>query len=248
MIAEAGYRVIAMDLPGFGDATPRGELAPWVDVLETLDSLGVERFALVGNSFGGGVALSIAVCAAARVVALVLVSARRPGQKPSHDLEAAWEAEESALARGDIDGAVLAVLNAWTLPGAESAVRDRIATMQRRALELQAAAGDLRQAPDPVLAHPDALRRLEIPALVAVGELDRPDFQRGAESLAQELRNARHVVIAGAGHLAPMEQPVGFCRLVLDFLGDVVGRGCVSSLKPTGGVSSLRPTGGESSA
>lgn len=36
VIAEAGYRVIAMDLPGFGDATPRGELAPWVDVLETL--------------------------------------------------------------------------------------------------------------------------------------------------------------------------------------------------------------------
>src|ERR1035437_8283944 len=33
VIADTGYRVIEMDLPGFGEATPRGELDPWSDVL-----------------------------------------------------------------------------------------------------------------------------------------------------------------------------------------------------------------------
>jgi pimeloyl-ACP methyl ester carboxylesterase len=216
--AEAGYRVIAMDLPGFGEATPSGELAPWSDVLETLDGLGVDNFALIGNSFGAAVALRIAVCAPGRVAALVLVSAPPVALEPSRRLQAAWEAEESALADGDIDGAVLAVLDAWTLPGADAGVRNRVAEMQRRAFELQAAAGDLPEAEDPVTADPDALSRLEIPALVAAGEFDMPDFQLGAESLARSLGNAQQVVIAGAGHLASMEQPDSFRRLVLGFL------------------------------
>jgi pimeloyl-ACP methyl ester carboxylesterase len=37
--------------------------------------------------------------------------------------------------------------------------------------------------------------------------------------LAQELRQARLVVIPHAGHLAPLEQPDAFRGLVLDFLG-----------------------------
>jgi 3-oxoadipate enol-lactonase len=75
-LAAAGYRVIAFDHPGFGEAAvSAGEDAPWVDVLAAIDELGIERAALVGNSFGGAVALRIAVLAPARAQSLVLVSA-----------------------------------------------------------------------------------------------------------------------------------------------------------------------------
>ncbi len=58
--------MIAVDLPGFGEAPmPAEQDVPWVDVLETLDHLGVERMALVGNSFGGAVAQRVAVLAPA---------------------------------------------------------------------------------------------------------------------------------------------------------------------------------------
>jgi pimeloyl-ACP methyl ester carboxylesterase len=218
-LALSGHRVVAMDLPGFGQAsaTP-GEQAPWADVLRTMDELGIERAALIGNSFGGAVALRVAVVAPERVWALALISAPAPGLEPSPELEAAWETEEKALDREDLDAAVAAVIDAWTLPGAPGAVRDRVAAMQRRAFELQAAATSATEAPDPVESDPDALTRLNVPAVVAAGELDKPDFLEGAKLLAEALPRARHVVIDGAGHLAPLETPEVFRELVVALL------------------------------
>src|SRR5438477_108368 len=97
-LAHAGYRAVALDLPGFGDAavTP-GEQAPWADVLTAMDELAIDRAALVGNSFGGAVALRVAAVAPERVGALMLVSAPAPWLVPSPELEAVWEAENEAL-------------------------------------------------------------------------------------------------------------------------------------------------------
>jgi 3-oxoadipate enol-lactonase len=219
-IADAGHRVVAMDLPGFGEAAPAQEDAPWADVLQTMDALAIDRAALIGNSFGGAVALRVAVVAPGRVVALVLVSAPPPDLDPSDELRAVWAAEESAVERGDLEAAVTVVVDAWLPAGTPAALRDRVAAMQRHALEVQAAGGESAEAPDPIDAEPEALGRLEMPALVAAGELDVPDFRDGAERMAQRLPSSRHVVIAGAGHLAPLEQPEAFRDLVLGFLNE----------------------------
>jgi 3-oxoadipate enol-lactonase len=217
-LAAAGYRVVAIDLPGFGDApVPPGEQAPWVDVLATIDAAGIERAALVGNSFGGAVALRVAAVAPERVWALALVSAPPPDLEPSADLRKAWEAEEAALERGDVDGAAAAVADAWVLPDAPAGVRDQVAAMQRRAFELQMGAPEEPEAADPA-EDPAALARIEVPTLVAVGERDMSDFRDGAERMAAALPHAQHAVIAGAGHLAPLETPESFRELVLAFL------------------------------
>ena len=217
-LADAAYRVVAMDLPGFGDAPPAHEDAAWLDVVQTMDALSIERAVLVGNSYGGAVALRVAVVAPDRVAAMALVSAPPPDLEPSAELQAAWEAEESALERRDIEAAVGAVLDAWLLADAPAALRDRVAAMQRRAFEVQAAAGEATEVQDPLDAHPEALTRLRIPALAAAGELDMPDFRVGAEALSQQLQRARHVLIARARHLAPLEQPEAFRQLLLGFL------------------------------
>jgi len=218
-LAAAGYRAVAVDLPGFGEApVAPGEQAPWADVLETMDALAIDRAALVGNSFGGAVALRIAAVAPLRVSALALISSPAPELEPSPELQAAWEAEESALDRGDIDAAVEAVVGAWTLPDAPQALRDRVAAMQRRAFVVQAEAGSVAEAPDPLDQNRDALSRLDVPTVVAAGDHDLVDFRHGAELLARSLPNARHAVIQDAGHLAPMETPETFRGLLLDFL------------------------------
>jgi pimeloyl-ACP methyl ester carboxylesterase len=218
-VAAAGFRVVAMDLPGFGEAAVApGEQAPWVDVLATMDALGIDRATLVGNSFGAAVALRVAVVAPERIAALVLVSAPAPGVEPSAELQAAWGEEEAALERGDLDGAVRAVVEAWTQPGAPAELRDRVADMQRRAFERQAEAGDVAEAPDPLDEDPESLARLGMPALVATGEADMQDFRSGAEALAGALPDARLVTIEGAGHLAPLETPERFRALLLDVL------------------------------
>lgn len=92
--------------------------------------------------------------------------------------------------------------------------------MQRRTFELQADVDGVEEAVDPVESHPDALARLNIPAIVAAGELDKRDFLEGAAQLADALPGARHVVIEGAGHLAPLETPDAFRELVLGLLRD----------------------------
>jgi pimeloyl-ACP methyl ester carboxylesterase len=218
-LADAGRRAVAVDLPGFGEAPLlAGEQAPWRDVIETMDSLSIERAALVGNSFGGAVALRIAHIAPERVSALVLISVPPPGLDPSPELRAAWAAEEEALERGDTDAAVAAVVDSWTLPGASSELRDHVAAMQRRTFELGADEPDMTEAPDPVEEHPEVIGELDVPTLVAAGELDKPDFLRGADSMAAAIPRARHTVIAGAGHLAPLETPDAFRQLVLAFL------------------------------
>jgi pimeloyl-ACP methyl ester carboxylesterase len=218
-LAQAGYRAVALELPGFGEAPlPDGRYAPWAEVLETMDELEIERAALVGNSMGADVALRVAVVAPERVEALVLCSARAPGAEPSAELKAAWEAEMAAFEQGDVEGAVAAVVDAWTLPDAPVALRDRVAAMQRRTYELQGEDVEVDEAPDPVEQDPAALAQLDVPALVMTGERDKPDFREGAEALARTLPHASHAVIEGAGHLAPLEAPESFRELLLRFL------------------------------
>jgi pimeloyl-ACP methyl ester carboxylesterase len=219
-LAAAGFRVIAPDLPGFGEQ-PEGEgpLAPWQDVLALLDELGVREAALAGDSFGAAVALRVAVVAPERVRALALVSVRAPEVEPSERLKAVWAAEEEAAERGDVEGAVKAVVDGWTLPDAPPRLREHVAAMQRRALELQLAAGDLEQAPDPLDEDPDWPARLRMPILLAAGERDMEDMQEAVHVLKGRLPHARADFIPGAGHLAPLETPDAFRALLLDFLG-----------------------------
>jgi len=218
-LADAGFRAIAIDLPGFGDApAARDRDAPWLDVLATLDALEIDRAFVVGNSFGGAVALRLALVDPARIAGLTLVSSPASDLAPSPELAAAWQAEEDALEREDIDAAVHAVVDAWTLPGALPALRDRIATMQRRAFETQAQAPEVPAAEDPLAEDLGALSAVGAPALIAVGEHDMPDFHGAADELVEALRGARRVLIPRAGHLAPLEQPEAFRGLLLTFL------------------------------
>lgn len=75
----ATYRVVAMDFPGFGKSSaPVGARydARWLaqSALATLDAIGVERAAIVGNSMGGRVAVELALDHPDRVAALGLLT------------------------------------------------------------------------------------------------------------------------------------------------------------------------------
>jgi pimeloyl-ACP methyl ester carboxylesterase len=76
---EARYRVITMDLPGFGRSTvPHGELSPprYARLLHWLtEQLGLDEFHVVGHSMGAAVALYYAGEYPERVANVVLVDA-----------------------------------------------------------------------------------------------------------------------------------------------------------------------------
>jgi len=175
-----------------------------------------EPVALVGASFGARVALEVAVAHPDRVRALVL-AAPPPGDDaaPSCALEAFAQAEEAALARGDLDTAVAVNLDTWLAPGAEPAVRARLGALAREALT--------RDADDVALLRDldERLAELAVPTLVLVGEHDLPDFGSFAARIAAEAPEARCETIPGAGHLPSLERPEAFDALVLGFVAEV---------------------------
>ncbi|MBJ7473009.1 MAG: alpha/beta hydrolase [Solirubrobacteraceae bacterium] len=225
-LAAQGYRVVAIDLPGFGEAAPgAGPQAPWNEVLATLDDLGIQEAALVGCSYGGAVALRVAALHRGRFWALVLVSTPAPGLEPSLELAERWATEERALDAGDLTAATDAVVAAWTRPDAPAALRDRVAAMQRNAFELQAGAPPSTDAPDPLNGDPDRLTAIQVPTLVVTGAEDLVDFREGGRLLARLLPDAELVELPGAAHLLPLEQPEALEHLVAGALGARVPAG-----------------------
>jgi pimeloyl-ACP methyl ester carboxylesterase len=77
LLAEQ-YRVIVFEVPGFGQspANERSQSMPEIalTMAQAVSNLGLERFNLMGNSFGGKLALWLAVQQPERIQALVLVA------------------------------------------------------------------------------------------------------------------------------------------------------------------------------
>ena len=74
---------------------------------------------------------------------------------------------------------------------------------------------------------PDAAERLaeiDVPTLVIVGERDRPDILRFADSLAAEIPAARLLTLPGVGHLPNLEAPEAFNTAVAEFFAEVDDR------------------------
>jgi 3-oxoadipate enol-lactonase len=220
----ARHRVVRYDLRGYGDSPfPAGPFSYVRDLCALFAHLRIDRAAVVGNSFGGRVALEFALAHPERVSALVLAAAAVGDLEPSPELERFGTEEDELLEAGKVDEAVELNLRTW-LGEVEPEVRERVGAMQRRAFEVLLAAYREEPHPGPVeWIEPPAVGRLgEIaaPTLVLVGA-DLPDFRAIAERLAAEIPGAERAVIEGARHLPGVERPEKFNRLVLDFLARV---------------------------
>jgi abhydrolase domain-containing protein 14 len=71
-LADAGYKVVALDLPGFGRSQPGGRPATWL--LAAVDALGVGRPVVVAPSMSGGYALPLVTGSPDRVAGFVAVA------------------------------------------------------------------------------------------------------------------------------------------------------------------------------
>lgn len=223
-LVDAGYRVIAYDMRGFGESTSEDvEFAGHEDVLAVLDHFGVGRAAIVGNSMGAHFALDAILAAPGRFVAFVWVGGGISGfdEDPSPEEDALFQAESHAEEAGDWDLAAELDAQIWIDgPGQPSTrvaarVREAFKAMDRELLEPGRVYGNRRPAATPAIAQLGSVRA---PTLVVIGDLDTVGTRASAERLAADVPAARLIHIPDVAHIVGMEVPDELAALIVEHL------------------------------
>ena len=195
-------RCIALDLPGFGRQA--GHPGPYTvaamadHVAASILRLGLDSYALVGHSMGGKVALALAARRPAGLQSLVLLapspcSAEPMDHQQRETLLAAWGARPALEVI--VDDAAVRTLSA----GVRAMLIEDMLGVARQAWRSWLLAGSR----EDITA---LMARIDVPVLVMSGDDDTaiPTAVIEAELLPR-LANAALTIVAGAGHLLPIE-------------------------------------------
>ena len=217
-------RVIAPDMAGFGYTERRpGEVYTmdgWVaHAIGVLDALGIERTDLVGNSFGGAIALALAIRHPERVRRLVLMGSVGVPFEITPALDAVWGYQPSLEAmRGLLD------LFAFD----RSLVNDELARLRYEASirpGFQESFGAMFPAPrqrwvDAMVSREADIRALPNPTLVIHGRDDKVIPLQTSLTLSSWIPRSQLHVFGQCGHWTQIEHASRFARLVGDFLAE----------------------------
>jgi 3-oxoadipate enol-lactonase len=213
------FRVTLINLPGFHGSEPVMALldAYIARIEDGFEEFGIQKGAvLIGNGFGGTLALAFALAHPVRLGKLVICDAA-PGfpeeGKQAFRAMAERVAESGMSAIAEI--AAKRVFSPEYLKDHSGAVDDIRAVL----LEIEPKAF---QAACKVLVEADLvplLPKLKVPTLVICGALDQATPPALNKLIAKKAPNARYVELPNCGHCPPLEQPKAFLAAIKDFVG-----------------------------
>lgn len=219
------HRVVRWDWRGFGDTVHvPGPFSYANDVIAIMDQLDIASTRLMGCSFGGAVAIQVAIQHPSRVDGLVLVGSGVPGYEasnPPHVENLLVEADQ-ALEQGDTRRFMHLMEQLW-LVGPGRQIADVDPAYLARARKLLARAGQPDNgaiSEDREWSALDRLSTVAVPSLIIVGDQDVPDIVTTAHYLRDTLPNARLETIANAAHLPNLERPRHFDALLSEWLAE----------------------------
>jgi len=219
------YTVVVWDAPGCGGSADPPEtfrLPDYADCLAALvDALGLERPAIVGHSWGSGLALELYRRHPALPGSLVLVGgyAGWAGSLPADEVERRlrFALEVAGLPPGAFDPTSMPGLFSPLIP-------------TERHAELVAIMRDIRPAGTRAMAHAfaeadlrDVLATVDVPTLELHGADDARSSLDVARALHSAIPGSELVVLPGLGHEPYLEDPEAFEAELVRFLNDVVG-------------------------
>lgn len=218
------YRVIAVDLRGHGASSAPEDLDTYTmeryaeDVRQLLAALGVDLCALVGCSFGGMVALQVAVTWPDMIAALVLTDTSPAYASERYDdefrrREARITEQERIVEQfgtAELGKRVAATVKDTFLA---DALRRRYTSMTRAGY--LGSARVRRERPDLI----GRLAGLTMPTLICTGDAD--PVRSAADVMLLEMPGARFVLFKECGHGVPSLRPEAFLQVLTGFLHDV---------------------------
>lgn len=201
-------RCVAVDLRGFGRSDPlvEGTLSMEVladDVAELVGAVGGDQADIVGLSMGGFVALALWELRPAVVRSLTLADTRAAAETPEGRQRRDQMAEK--LLSDGREALAAGVVGSMLGPNPTPQVRARVRSMVEgtRYETIVAALNGMRDRAD----RTHLLPTIDVPALVIGGEQDPSSPPAQMRALAKQIPGARTVIVPGAGHLTPIEQP-----------------------------------------
>ncbi len=202
LLAEK-FRVILFEVPGFGESATNERSQSTEDLgrtmAEAVTALGIEQFNLMGNSFGGRLALYTALQVPERIQSLVLVA-------PAAILPANHERPQD-MSPAELARRLFAHPERVNMPPAISAeVRAKQGALTRRLLTLSREELEARMA------------GFTPPVLVVWGTEDRMIPAEMGRVYVEKLANAFFVLMYDAGHEADADRPEAFTELVAEFI------------------------------
>lgn len=214
----ARFRVTLVNLPGFHGSSP---IAASMDAYVGLIAKGFSEFSigndaiLMGNGFGGTVALAFVIAHSKRVAKLVLCDAAASFPEPGKQ---AFRVMSEKVAAGGL-GAIVDIAAARVFSPAYLGAHPQ-AVAERRAVLLQIDPIAFRAA-CAMLVDADLVPRLaqlEVPTLVVCGEFDQATPPVLNKLIAEQMPRARYVELPACGHCPPLEQPPVFLAAIRDFV------------------------------
>ncbi|MCB2076692.1 MAG: alpha/beta fold hydrolase [Novosphingobium sp.] len=213
-----GLPVLRYDLRGFG-ASLSDEAVEYShadDLLALLDTLGIPKAAICGLSMGGAITAGFAIAHPNRVEKAVLISPALAGWEWSDEWRDLWRSVAAAAKSGDLDHA----RELWWRHPMFDAARDNPEAAPLLRHEIDAFAGRqwINDPQRPVLPDVERLHELTAPALLLTGERDFNDFRLIGDLIEAAAPNVRRIDYADAGHMLPLERPLGVARAIKAFL------------------------------
>ena len=217
---EPHFRVVAPDIVGFGYTERTADdynLDTWTrHVLGVLDALEIDQAHVVGNSFGGSLALSLAIRHPDRVRRLGLMGAVGIDFPLTPGLDAVWGYEPSVEAMSEL----LRIFTATPTPGLDELARLRYEASTRPGVHEAYAAmfPPPRQRWVAALSHDEALvSGITAPTLIFHGREDRVIPLATSLRLLELIPDAQLHVFGNCGHWTQIEHAEEFNRLLRDF-------------------------------
>jgi pimeloyl-ACP methyl ester carboxylesterase len=223
LLTAAGHRVITMDVRGFGDSSivwdDYSPAAIAEDTLALLDHLGIERAALVGNSYTGATVVKAATLAPERVAGIALIDAFIENLPQNAFQRAVVRTLGALVVRFPaVWGAYLKKAYPTGAPADLAEYRAAAVAALRTPGRRVATRGHVNGGSAPL----GWTAGVTCPALVLMGgqDPDFPDPAVVADRQAVALK-ARKVMIDGAGHYPMAEFPQATADALIPFLHEV---------------------------
>ncbi len=224
-VVSEQYRCLLVDQPGFGksDSVTMAEPRNTVNaraLKDLMDALGIEKASLIGNSMGGGTAITFAIDYPDRIEKLIVMGSGTGGSPPifapipTEGIKILNEVFEEPSVEG-----LRRLINVMLFDGSmvpDEVLEQRYSTIMDNPDHLTARRNSVTTVRD----LSAQLADIAAPTLVLHGRNDRVVPLENGLRLVGSIPNSRLVVLNRCGHWAQYEHSDVFNRLVMDFLAN----------------------------